>query len=120
MTEKQNRGILNDAIKNRASVRTRLVNYSKGGKPYWVDVHLEPIIDSQGHLIGYISIEQDVTKEESHQHEIGELSASIYQELVRKIGKNGGSPVGSDLKEPRVKTRKNDSPISLGRGRKSK
>jgi len=120
MTEKQNRGILNDAIKNRTSVRTRLVNYSKGGKPYWVDVHLEPIIDSQGHLIGYISIEQDVTKEESHQHEIGELSASIYQELVRKIGKNGGSPVGSDSEEPRAKSRKNDSPISLGRGRKSK
>ena len=120
LTEKQNRGILNEAIKNRTSVRTRLVNYSKGGKPYWVEVHLEPIVDSQGHLIGYISIEQDVTKEESHQHEIGKLSASIYQELVRKIGKNGGSPVGVNPKESEVKSRKNSSPLSLGRGRKSK
>jgi PAS domain S-box-containing protein len=114
MSEKQSREVLNEAIRNRESVQTRLVNYAKGGKPYWVDIHLEPIVDSQGHLMGFISIEKDVTKEECHQHELGELSASIYEELVKKVGKNGGSPLGAKgIKQAVV-------PISLGRTRNGK
>jgi len=114
MSEKQSREVLNEAIRNRESVQTRLVNYAKGGKPYWVDIHLEPIVDSQGHLMGFISIEQDVTKDESHQHELGELSASIYEELVKKVGKNGGSPLGAKGIQQAV------VPISLGRTRNGK
>ena len=114
MSEKQSREVLNEAIRNRESVQTRLVNYAKGGKPYWVDIHLEPIVDSQGHLMGFISIEKDVTKEESHQNELGELSASIYEELVKKVGKNGGSPLGAKGIQQAV------VPISLGRTRNGK
>jgi len=120
LTEKQNRQILNEAIRNRESVRTRLVNYAKGGKPYWVDIHLEPIVDSQGHLTGYISIETDVTADESHQHQLGELSASIYEELVRKVGSNGGTKVVSvEKKDGPTKPRQGGSSISLGRNRHS-
>jgi PAS domain S-box-containing protein len=114
MSEKQSREVLNEAIRNRESVQTRLVNYAKGGKTYWVDIHLEPIVDSQGHLMGFISIEKDVTKEESHQNELGELSASIYEELVKKVGKNGGSPLGAKGIQQAV------VPISLGRTRNGK
>ena len=114
MSEKQSREVLNEAIRNRESVQTRLVNYAKGGKPYWVDIHLEPIVDSQGHLMGFISIEKDVTKEESHQNELGELSASIYEELVKKVGKNGGSSLGAKGLQQAVE------PISLGRTRNGK
>ena len=120
LSEKQSREVLNEAIRERKSVRTRLVNYAKGGKPYWVDIHLEPIVDSQGHLTGFISIEQDVTQEESHQHEIGELSASIYQELVRKIGKNGGSAVAVAEVQGAAKSRNSTESLSLGRSRKDK
>lgn len=114
LSERQSREVLNDAIRNRESVQTRLVNYAKGGKPYWVDIHLEPIIDSQGHLTGYISIEKDVTVDERHQHELGELSASIYEELVKKVGKNGATPSGG------VEKQTTTSPISLGRTRNCK
>ena len=116
-TEKQSREVLNEAIRNRHSVQTRLVNYSKDGKPYWVDIHLEPIVDSRGHLTGYISIEKDVTKEESHQHELGELSASIYKELVHSLGTKKASSI--TMKQP-AKSRRSVSPRSLGQKRKRK
>jgi PAS domain S-box-containing protein len=120
MSERQSREILNEAIRNRHSVNTRLVNYSKDGNPYWVDIHLEPIVDSRGHLTGYISIEKDVTKEESHQHELGELSASIYNELIHKVGsKKGPSAVMKNMKQP-AKSRRSVSPRSLGQKRKRK
>jgi PAS domain S-box-containing protein len=120
MSERQSREILNEAIRNRHSVNTRLVNYSKDGNPYWVDIHLEPIVDSRGHLTGYISIEKDVTKEESHQHDLGELSASIYKELVHSLGTKKGSSVAlKNMKQP-AKSRRSVSPRSLGQKRKRK
>jgi len=121
MTERQSREVLNEAIRNRESIRTRLVNYAKGGKPYWVDIHLEPIIDSQGRLTGYISIEKDVTADEAHQHQLGELSASIYEELVRKVGNNGNTKIESlDKKSSSAKGHEGGPPPHLGRNRHSK
>ena len=121
MTERQSREVLNEAIRNRESIRTRLVNYAKGGKPYWVDIHLEPIIDSQGRLTGYISIEKDVTADEAHQHQLGELSASIYEELVRKVGNNGHTKIeSSDKKSSSAKGHEGGPSVHLGRNRHSK
>jgi hypothetical protein len=57
-----------------------------------VDIHLEPILTSKGELSGFISIEKDVTKEEKHQHDLGELSASIYEKLVEAMDSNGSAP----------------------------
>jgi PAS domain S-box-containing protein len=85
LSEKRPREVLNHAIQRQIPVRTRLVNYTKSGKPYWVEIHLEPIHNMNGLLTGFISVEQDVTKDELHQHEIGELSAAMYEALSRKV-----------------------------------
>ncbi|MEI7721390.1 MAG: PAS domain-containing protein [Verrucomicrobiota bacterium] len=88
LSGKRPREVLNDAIERQVPVRTRMVNYTKSGKPYWVEIHLEPIHNINGHLTGFISVERDVTAEELHQHEIGELSAAMYESLVREVGPN--------------------------------
>jgi len=85
LSETRPREVLNHAIQRQIPVRTRLVNYTKSGKPYWVEIHLEPIHNMNGLLTGFISVEQDVTKDELHQHEIGELSAAMYEALSRKV-----------------------------------
>ena len=85
LSEKRPRKVLNHAIQRQVPVSTRLVNYTKSGKPYWVEIHLEPIRNMNGLLTGFISVERDVTKDELHQHEIGELSAAMYQTLIQKV-----------------------------------
>ncbi|NBT91059.1 MAG: hypothetical protein EBT50_09605, partial [Verrucomicrobia bacterium] len=65
------------------------------GQPYWADIHLEPIHDSKGQISGYISIEKDVTKEEKHQHDIGELSASMYEQLLEALNHSGNGATGN-------------------------
>lgn len=85
LSEKRPREALNHAIHHQVPVRTRLVNYTKSGNPYWVEIHLEPIHEIDGHLSGFISIELDVTKDELHQHQIGELTAVMYESLARKM-----------------------------------
>ena len=107
LTDKSPRSVLNRAISQGMKVHTRIVNYNKAGQPYWAEIHLEPIHDSKGQISGYISIEKDVTKEERHQHDIGELSASIYEQLVEvmnhpKAGKAEDSGEPSISKDGRV------------------
>jgi len=94
LTDKSPRSVLNRAISQGMKVTTRIVNYNKAGQPYWADIHLEPIHDSKGKISGYISIEKDVTKEEKHQHDIGELSASMYEQLVKAVSHPGKGGMG--------------------------
>ncbi len=100
LTDKSPRSVLNRAISQGGKVTTRIVNYNKAGQPYWADIHLEPIHDSKGQISGYISIEKDVTKEEKHQHEIGELSASMYEQLVEALNHSGNGATGNTGSEP--------------------
>jgi PAS domain S-box-containing protein len=93
LSEKRPREVLNHAIQSQVPVRTRMVNYAKNGKPYWVEIHLEPIHNVNGKLTGFISVERDVTAEELHEHEIGELSASMYETLVQKVASNGARDI---------------------------
>jgi len=96
LSEQRPREVLNHAIQSQIPVRTRMVNYAKGGKPYWVEIHLEPIHNTNGKLTGFISVERDVTAEELHEHEIGELSASMYETLVHKVTPNGVGNIRSN------------------------
>jgi PAS domain S-box-containing protein len=96
LSEKRPREVLNDAIERQVPVQTRMVNYTKSGKPYWVEIHLEPIHDINGHLTGFISVERDVTAEELHQREIGELSAVMYETLTQKVTPNRSRNIRSN------------------------
>jgi hypothetical protein len=76
-----------------------------------VDIHLEPILTSKGELSGFISIEKDVTKEEKHQHDIGELSASMYAQLVEAVSHSGNGATGGGAGEdPQELGRVSESP----------
>lgn len=97
LSEKRPREVLNDAIERQVPIQARMVNYTKSGKPYWVEIHLEPIHNINGHLTGFISVERDVTAEELHEHEIGELSAAMYETLVQKVNPNGLEDIRSNL-----------------------
>ena len=100
LTDKSPRSVLNRAISQGMKVHTRIVNYNKAGQPYWAEIHLEPIHDSKGQISGYISIEKDVTKEEKHQHDIGELSASMYEQLLEALNHSGNGATGNVGSEP--------------------
>ena len=117
LSEKRPREVLNHAIQSQVPVRTRMVNYAKGGKPYWVEIHLEPIHNTNGKLTGFISVERDVTAEELHEHEIGELSASMYETLVHKVTPNGVSNIRSN---PSRNGRQTDTKSSIAKRKRGK
>jgi hypothetical protein len=94
-----------------------MVNYAKSGKAYWVEIHLEPIHNTNGRLTGFISVERDVTAEELHEHEIGELSATMYESLVQKVVPNGPKNIRSN---PQKNERRSDAKSSISKRNRGK
>jgi len=50
------------ALQNHESVHVELVNYSKSGKPHWLEMDIVPVVDTNGHVPYFASIQRDVTE----------------------------------------------------------
>jgi PAS domain S-box-containing protein len=51
---------LRDGIRNKRRVHAQLINYSKGGERYGVDIELFPTFEHDGSCNGFIAIEKEV------------------------------------------------------------
>jgi diguanylate cyclase (GGDEF)-like protein/PAS domain S-box-containing protein len=49
------------AIRAGRECRVTVLNYRKDGTPFWCEVHLAPVRDSQGHVVQYVGVQNDVT-----------------------------------------------------------
>ena len=51
-----------EAERSGSACNVELLNYTKDGRPYWKQVDLQPVRDSAGQVINFISIHNDVTE----------------------------------------------------------
>ena len=66
---------LRNAIRNRESVEVELLNYSKQGEEYWVNISLSPIFEGNK-CTHFISIQKDITD-----RKLGEIQKSLSSEI---------------------------------------
>lgn len=52
---------MGDAIRKGESVRSLVVNYTRGGVPYWIDIEITPVLDEEGAIRQFISVARDAT-----------------------------------------------------------
>ena len=52
---------IREAIRARRTIRTELLNYTKSGAAYWIDLTITPVFDAAGTLTHFMSIERDIT-----------------------------------------------------------
>ncbi len=52
------------AIEAGQECEVTVLNYRKNGTSYWCEVHLAPVYDRHGHLLQYISVQNEVTDRE--------------------------------------------------------
>ena len=50
------------ALKNFQSVRAELINYTKSGEEFWVELDIVPIADGSGWYTHWVAIERDITQ----------------------------------------------------------
>ena len=57
------------AVKQKEEIDVNILNYSKSGKEYWLNINISPIYDEKNQIEYFIAIERDVTKEIIQQEE---------------------------------------------------
>ncbi len=48
-------------LKQEESFKVELLNYSKSGRKYWLDIEVQPLKSNEGVLLGYMAVESDIT-----------------------------------------------------------
>lgn len=69
------------ALNARRTVRTEILNYSKDGTEYWIDLAITPVINKNGKLTHFLSIERDITASKDL---IRQVEASLREERERR------------------------------------
>ena len=64
-----------------------ILNYHKSGKPYWLRIQGQALKDSEGKVIKYFAIEEDITNEKETQQKLKEFE-SRFRLALEKLGDN--------------------------------
>lgn len=52
---------IREGIRKNISIKEEIINYTKSGKNYWLELNIDPVFDEKGELINYIAVEQDIS-----------------------------------------------------------
>ncbi len=64
------------ALRERRSVSTEILNYTKRGAPYWTMVHINPILGADGTLQRFVSVQTETTRLRAIQRELETAKAA--------------------------------------------
>lgn len=70
---------LKKAISQGKSLRTEIIFYAKNGNKIWLDLKMETLFDKQGNVIGYLTIQNDITKKKMTEKDVEEQMAHLKQ-----------------------------------------
>ncbi|MFN3999695.1 CheR family methyltransferase [Algoriphagus sp.] len=93
------------AIRNQTSIEVELINYTKSGNKYMVRIQMEPMFDKNQELIGFFSIQNDITNQKDQEGQIHRLNQKIKSqnqklEEVNKSLEEFAYVASHDLKAP--------------------
>lgn len=76
------------AIRKGESCTVTLLNRSKAGNNYWLEMHIQPIKDAAGAITAFISVQQDITEKVAQQRRLEKNEAFLNR--ISKISGVGG------------------------------
>jgi len=107
-TNKDVRNRMQQQIHNKESFNGELVNYSKSGRQYWIQINGQPIYNEAGEVTKYFAIESEVTQRKLAEIKLQEQNTrltAITENLTRKneqleeftqiVSHNLRSPIGN-------------------------
>lgn len=75
---------LREALEEREACQIEVVNYSKRGEPYWVEMSVVPILDTHGDCSHFISIERDVTERKKNERALIDLTENLEHQVASR------------------------------------
>jgi len=66
---------MRERLAAREGFTVELLNYHKSGRPYWVELEVQPLRDAAGTLTGYMGLQVDITQRRRAQEELARKEA---------------------------------------------
>ncbi|OYP33174.1 PAS domain-containing hybrid sensor histidine kinase/response regulator [Rhodopirellula sp. MGV] len=60
-TDTDTKNLIRKRLQNQESVSVEILNYGKSETPYWINLEIDPVFDSQGNLTNFIATQTDIT-----------------------------------------------------------
>lgn len=89
--------MISESIKNRESISTEILNYTKDKTPYWIEININPIISQGGEVTGFVAAERDITDKKNVERALEEANAEL-EEFAYRTSHDLRSPLISSLK----------------------
>ncbi|MDP2083613.1 MAG: PAS domain S-box protein [Gemmobacter sp.] len=71
------------ALARRESIHAEILNRDRFGTPYWIDMNIHPMTDSQGRPSGFVSVETDITDRKRQELRLEELARAAVSARVQ-------------------------------------
>ena len=75
------------ALAQKSPVKAEILNYSKAGKEYWLDMNIVPLKNEFGEVFYFAAIERDVTEQKEREKLLKELS--VKDPLTSLLNRRG-------------------------------
>lgn len=82
---------LSKAVRERESIQEVILNYTKEGEKYWLDMTINPIFNEEGECTDFIAIEKDVTEQKEHEVRIRDAlkeKETLLAEIHHRVKNN--------------------------------
>lgn len=86
-TEETPKAEIRRALEAGEEVRTTILNYSKSGRPYWLDIQINPIRDVTGAVTHFVAFERDMSA--SHDELERAVHAATHDPLTGALNRRG-------------------------------
>ncbi len=80
-TQKAELRRIGEALRKQQPVRAELINYTKSGELFWVELDIVPIVDPTGSYTHWVAVERDITARKQAEEEL----TTLYRELDVRV-----------------------------------
>ena len=89
---------MNDRLKNHEGFNVEIINYSKSGRKYWIQIEVQPILNSQSKLTNFIAVETDITAQKLTEERLH--AAKVKAELANAAMSEFLATVSHEIRTP--------------------
>ncbi len=83
-TSAEVKSLIGKKLREKKTFSQEILNYTKDGKPYWVILHLTPILDDEGNIVKYIAVQSDITGQKEYEAALKEAKNQAEAAAVAK------------------------------------